>query len=143
VPGPGPPPGSGRRSRSARPTGVTVLLGLLVSLEAHPQALVRAAVGAGLAEWVGMSAGQYLSDQQAGIRVALANGTAALIACVAPAVPYLAGGGPVPLAASLALVCSVAAVVSLLRPEHGWRAFAATFGILAAAAALCWAATLA
>ena len=122
--------------------GVTVLLGLLVSLEGQPHALIRAAVGAGIAEWVGMSAGQYLSNERAGVRVALANGTAALAACVLPAVPYLAGGGWLPLAASLVLVCSVAAVVSVMRPERGVLAFITTFGILGVAAALCWAASL-
>jgi hypothetical protein len=137
-----------RRSRFRAPVtfglsdGVVIALGLLVSLEGQPHALVRAAAGAGLAELVGMSAGQWLSDEPAGPLPAVANGGAALAACVVPAVPYLAGGGPLQLAASLVLVCSVAGVISVLRPERGLLAVVQTYGVLAVAAGLCWAASL-
>lgn len=123
--------------------GLTVLLGVMVSLEGDPRALWKAAVGAGLAELVGMTAGQWLSDGQSGFPPALANGTAACAACILPAVPWLAGGGPLVLASSLVLVASAGCVISLLRPERGALAFATTFGILAVAAGLCWAASLA
>jgi hypothetical protein len=46
------------------------------------------------------------------------------------------------MAVSLALVAAVACGISLMRPEKGVLAFATTFGILAAAAALCWGASL-
>lgn len=122
--------------------GLTVLLGLLVSLAGQPHALVRASVGAGLAELVGMTAGQWLSDSEDGFRAALANGGAACCACIVPALPYLATGGPLATATSLALVVLTGAGITYLRPERGVRAGAQTFGILAAAAALCWAASL-
>ena len=41
--------------------GVTISLGLVVSLTGQPRALFYAALGAGLAELVGMTAGQWLS----------------------------------------------------------------------------------
>ena len=122
--------------------GVTVVLGLLVSLAGQPHAVFRAAAGAGLAELVGMTAGAWLSDEDAGFPAALANGAASLAACVLPAVPYLLGSGWAAMGASLALVGAVACGISLLRPEKGVLAFVTTFGILAAAAALCWAASL-
>lgn len=122
--------------------GLTVLLGVLVSLEGDPRALWRAAVGAGLAELVGMTAGQWLSDERAGITPALANGVAACTACILPAVPWLAGGGPLVLASSLVLVVAAGCAISVLRPERGLLAFVTTFGILLLAAGLCWAASL-
>jgi hypothetical protein len=122
--------------------GLTVLVGLLISLAGDPHALLRAAVGAGVAELVGMSAGQYLSDEAAGPAPAIANGSASLTACLLPALPFLWLAGTAAIAASAALVAGVATLITITRPEHGLRAFAMTFGILALAAALCWAATL-
>jgi hypothetical protein len=123
--------------------GATIALGLIVSLTGQPHALVHAAVGAGLAELVGMTAGEWLSDSGNGFGVALANGGAACAACIVPAIPYLAGSGWPEMASSVALVAAVAGVISLLRPEKGVLAVAQTYGILAVAALLCTAASLA
>ena len=121
--------------------GLTLALGLVVSLTGHPNALVHAAIGAGLAEFVGMSAGCYLSDAGGGYWAALANGGAALAACVIPAIPYVPAHGLAALLPSLALVAVVAGVISWLRPEKGLLAVAQTYGILAAAAILCFGAS--
>lgn len=121
--------------------GVTVVLGLLVSLAGQPHALIKAATGAALAEFVGMTAGAWLSDETAGWPPALANGGAAFAACLSPALPYAAMGGAGALACSLAAVAVVAAVIAVLRPEKGLLAWVQTYGILAAAALLCAAAT--
>jgi hypothetical protein len=122
--------------------GLTVILGLVVSLTGQPRALFHAAVGAGLAELVGMTAGQWLSDGDSGFWVALANGTAAAAACMLPALPYLATAGAPAMGMSLGLVAGVAALISWLRPERGVLAVVQTYGILAAAAVLCAAAAL-
>lgn len=121
--------------------GLVLALGLVVSLTGHPDALVHAAIGAGLAELVGMSAGAYLSDSDAGYWPALANGAAALAACVVPALPYLLAHGLAALGPSLALVAIVAGAISWLRPERGLLAWVQTFGILLIAAGLCFAAS--
>ena len=123
--------------------GLTVLLGLLVSLSGQPHALVKAAVGAGIAELVGMTAGAWLADEEAGIWPALANGASSLAACVLPALPYLVATGWAAMVPSLAIVAGIGCVISVLRPERGALAYATTFGILLTAAALCWAASLA
>jgi hypothetical protein len=117
--------------------GVVIVIGLVVTLAGEHHALWRAALGAGLAELVGMTAGQWLSDGDGGFRAALANGTAAAAACILPALPYAAAGGLAALLSSLALVTAVAAVISWLRPEKGILAVVQTYGILAAAALLC------
>jgi hypothetical protein len=121
--------------------GVTIILGLLVSLTGQPHALFRAALGAGLAELVGMTAGQWLSDGESGFGAALANGGAAFAACLIPALPYLAAKGWPAMAVSLALVAGVAGVISVLRPEKGVLAVVQTYGILLVAAGLCAAAS--
>ena len=121
--------------------GVTIALGLLVSLAGQPHALIRASAGAALAELVGMTAGAWLSDEAAGWRPALANGAAAFAACIAPALPYAAMRGAGALACSLGLIAAVASVIAVLRPERGVLAWVQTYGILAVAAALCAAAS--
>ena len=123
--------------------GVTIALGLIVSLAGQQRAMWHAAVGAGLAELVGMTAGKWLSDGDAGFRLALANGTSALAACLVPAFPALLMSGAPALGAELGLVAAVAAVISWLRPERGILAVAQTYGVLTVAAALCWLAGLA
>ncbi len=120
--------------------GVTVVLGLLLALTGSPSAVVKAAVGAGVAEFVGMSAGAWLSGE--GRWPALANGGAALAACLLPAVPYLAFTGTVALTLSVVLVAAVAAAVAWMRPQRSWLAVAQTFGVLAAAAVLVYATSL-
>jgi hypothetical protein len=122
--------------------GVTIVLGLLVSLTGQPHALFHAALGAGLAELVGMTAGQWLSDEKAGFAPALANGGTAFLACMIPALPYLAATGWPAMAASLVLVCAAGALISILRPEKGILAVVQTYGILLVAAGLCWAASV-
>ena len=120
--------------------GVAIILGLLVTLTGQPHALFRAALGASLAELVGMTAGQWLSDEESGFGAALVNGGAACAACLIPALPALAGGGIGVGAAAIILVAAVAAVISWLRPEKGILAVVQTYGILLAAAGLCAAA---
>jgi len=122
--------------------GLTLALGLIVSLSGQPHAVVKAALGAGIAEFVGMAAGAWLSDGSGGIWPPLANGGAAFAACLIPALPYLFASGCVALSASLVLVVAVAAVIAWLRPEKGVLAVVQTYGILAAAALLCFAASL-
>lgn len=120
--------------------GCTIAVGLIVSLHDHPRAMFAAAAGAGLAELAGMTGGAWLAGH--GKIPALANGTAAAAACMLPAVPYLLAAGRLALAASVLLAVLAGAVIAWLRPERGWRAVAQTFGVLAAAAALCWGASL-
>lgn len=122
--------------------GIVLAVGFVAALDGQPHALVRAATAAGLAELVGMTAGSWLSDSGGGFWPALANGGAALAACVLPALPYAVTSGSAALAASLVLVVAVAAVIAQLRPEKGLLAYVQTFGVLAVAAGLCYAAGL-
>ena len=123
--------------------GLTVALGIILSLAAAaPSAVVKAALGAGIAELVGMTAGQWLSDGDSGFGPALANGTASLLGCFIPAVPYLITSGTAALVASMVLVAAIGGVVAWLRPQRGALAVVQTFGVLAVAAVLCFAASL-
>jgi hypothetical protein len=120
--------------------GVTIAVGLVVSLHNHPGAMFAAAAGAGLAELAGMTGGAWLAGQ--GKLPALANGAAAAGACMLPAVPYLIGSGLAALAAAVVIAVAVGTAIAWLRPEKGLLAVVQTFGVLAAAAALCWGASL-
>jgi hypothetical protein len=123
--------------------GIVLAIGFVVSFTGQPHALVKAALAAGLAELVGMTAGCWLSDSGSGLWPALANGGGALAACFAPAVPYLLAHGLAALIPSLLIVAGVAGVISWLRPSRGILAAAETYGVLAVAAALCWLVSLA
>lgn len=125
--------------------GLTLAIGFIAGMSGQPaHAIVRAAVAAGIAELVGMTAGSWLSDSEAGFRPAAANGLAALAACVVPVLPYLAGPGArwAELAASLVLVISVGALIACLREERGVKGLVQTFGVLSLAALACWASSL-
>jgi hypothetical protein len=112
-----------------------LILGLVVARQA-PAAVWHAALAGAAGELVGMSAGQHLSDPDSGWRPALACGTAGGIACVLPALPYLAWHGTAALAAALTVAAMVAAVVTWLRPERGMAAVIRTYGILIGAGLL-------
>lgn len=121
--------------------GLIVAIGVIISLAGEPHALIRACLGAAIAEMVGMASGAYLSDERAGYPPALANGGSAFAACLLPALPYTVLSGSAAAATSAVVVVLVAASIALLRPEKGALAFAQTGAILTAAALLCWAAT--
>ena len=52
-------------------------------------------------------------------------------------VPFTAVHGTPAVVASLVIAAVLCAVVALIRPERGWRAFALSYGITAVAAVLC------
>lgn len=120
--------------------GVTIVAGLIAGLvltHQSPSAVWTAALSGGVAELVGMTSGQRQSDSESGWLGALACGVASAAACVAPAVPYLLGRGVTAGVAAVVLVAVVCAVIAWLRPEKGIRAVAETFGLTAAAGAVC------
>ena len=123
--------------------GVTIALGLIIGLAAtQPHAVFRAALAAGTAELVGMTAGAWLSNSRDGLWPPLANEVAALAACVLPGVPCLLWHGWAALLPALVLVLAVAGGVAWLRPQRGWQAVLQPFGVLAAAAVFCYLANL-
>lgn len=115
--------------------GATAVLGLLATLTPEPHALFKAALGVGVAELVGMTAGSWLSDdEEEGFLPALTNGAASLAACLAPALPYLVMSGLPAVIAAVVIILAIAAVITWLRPERGFKAVAETYGVLAVAA---------
>ena len=120
--------------------GLVIVLGLVAGMVVARQAagaVWHAALSAGLAELVGMTAALWLSDARVGFRRALSCGVASAGGAILPAVPYLAAGGWPATAAALALVAAAGGLVAWLRPERGAGAVAQTYGCLIAAAALC------
>ena len=124
--------------------GLTLVVGLLLGMRHHSGAVFAAALSAGLAELVGMSAALWLSNTRnvKNFVVAMSCGVMTALACVIPALPYLFWGGTVALSAALALLAALGAFICWMRPEKGTRAALETYGLLLAAGALCFAATL-
>lgn len=119
--------------------GLVLALGLIAGFAAQPRSALHAAIFAGIAEAVGMTAGQWLSDSPGGFIPAAGCGLAAFGACVLPVLPFTAGTGPVAYTAALILVALVAAAIARLRPERGALAAVQTYGVLAVAGILCYA----
>lgn len=118
--------------------GLTVFLGVMLPLLAHPHELVLAAVGASLAEAVGMAGGEWLSDSASGWPEAVTIGVATSLASVAPALPFaLLGGASARWAAggiAVILAGGIAAARRYVQVKPWRRALGETFGVLAVVA---------
>ena len=101
-------------------------------------AVFRAALDAGIGEWLGMSAAVYLSGTGKRLLAALTCGTATLLGCVLPAIPFVISTGDVARGVSALIAIGLGALVCKLRAEKGWLAVAETFGVLLASALLCF-----
>lgn len=123
--------------------GVTCYLGVLFPLLGDPRLVLPTALGVGLAETVGMAAGEWQSASDNGLGASLVIGVASGLGAVLPALPYGFGAGVWARVVSALLVLAVTAAIATVRaPGRGVRrAFAESFGILAAVAAVVWAGT--
>lgn len=121
--------------------GITCLLGVMLPLLAHPAYILRTAVGVGLAEAVGMAAGEWQSNSENGFGASAVIGAASGAGAILPALPYgMLPPGPAR-AASAVLLLVVVGVIAWLRggARGRRRAFAESYLILAAVAAVVWA----
>jgi hypothetical protein len=85
-----------------------------------------------------MSAALWLTDRRQTF-AALLCGTATLLACVVPALPFLWLSGLAAWLCTTALCLGSGAIICWLRPDKGARAIAETYGVLLAAGAVCYA----
>lgn len=124
--------------------GVTCYLGVLFPLLSDPRLVLPTAVGVGLAETVGMAAGEWQSASDSGIGTSLVIGAASGLGAVLPAIPYGVTTGTVARVVSMLLVLAVTGAIAWMRGEARGRrrAFAESYGILAAVALVVWAGTL-
>jgi hypothetical protein len=117
--------------------GLTVVLGVLLSLAHRPELVLTAAVGVAAAEGGGMAGGEYLSasgPRPARVRSAAVIGAATMGASLLPALPYGLFPARVAVWCSVGAFVGVGAGIALLRaPGAGRRrAWGETFGVLAA-----------
>jgi peptidoglycan/LPS O-acetylase OafA/YrhL len=124
--------------------GLTLVVGMLLGLKHHQNAVYSASQSAGLAELVGMTAALWLSSKRdlRHFLAAMACGVTTALACVVPAVPYLFWTGLPALLPALGILVVLGAVICWLRPEKGLEAIAETYVVLAAAGGLCYLASL-
>lgn len=120
--------------------GVTCLLGVVFPLLHDPRLVLPTALGVGLAETVGMAAGEWQSDSENGPAASLVIGGASGGGAILPAIPFgFLPAGPARWV-SLALLLTVTGLIALLRAERRGhrRAFTESFGILAVVALVVW-----
>jgi VIT1/CCC1 family predicted Fe2+/Mn2+ transporter len=123
--------------------GLTLALSEILGLRAHQPAIFPAGLSAGLGELVGMGAALWLSSEgESSFLAAAGCGIATMIACVLPCIPFALVTGWLGLVLAMATTAVLGAVVCWLRPEHGWKAIGETYGVLLAAGALCYLASL-
>lgn len=117
--------------------GLTIVVALLFG---RSPALFHAALDAGIGEFVGMGAALWLTDRKQ-VLAAFFCGLATFLGCILPALPFLFLSGAAALFAAVAGVLSCASIICWLRPEKGKLAIAETYGVLAVAGALTYAAS--
>lgn len=123
--------------------GLTLAISEIMSLRMHQPDIFRSGLGAGLGELVGMTAALWLSaDDRKGFLTALGCGVSTLLGCVLPCIPYIVTSGPGALALAGVILAGGGAVVCKVRPQKGIVAVSETYGVLAGAGLLCFAASL-
>lgn len=116
--------------------GMTVVLGVLFSLTGHPGLILAAAFGVGIAEGIGMAAGQWLSDSDDGFGASLVIGLATFVGTILPALPYAVLPSRWAMVASVGVLAVLAGAITAMRAdERGLgRALAETYGVVVVAA---------
>lgn len=115
---------------------VGIVAGMLVTHQPH-HAIWIAAFSAGLAEFIGMASGQFQSAPEDGMLPAIVCGIASMLGAILPAFPYIFASGMLAVTLAIGMVCAVCAFIAIIRPETGWKAYALSYGITAAAIGLC------
>ena len=108
--------------------GMTSTLGVIAGLlatGASASKILAAAIGIAVAATIGMGAGQYLSDGQRNLRLAVVMGLATLVGSVLPAIPFIFGTSKTCILASIAITLAAAGVIG-----H-YRGYLITYSILA------------
>jgi hypothetical protein len=123
--------------------GLTLAISEIMGLRHHQPEIFLSGLSAGLGELVGMTAALWLSagDDKTGFIPALGCGIATLLGCVLPCAAYTVLSGAAALAGAAALIAALGAMVCWVRPQKGIVAAAETYGVLAGAGLMCYAAS--
>jgi VIT1/CCC1 family predicted Fe2+/Mn2+ transporter len=113
--------------------GMTVIIGILFSVTGSSALIFTAALGVGVAEGIGMAAGEWLSDSDNGFGAASIMGLATIAGALLPAIPFLITSGALALGISFGIIALVGLGIVILRhKERGWlKAVWETYGVLA------------
>lgn len=120
--------------------GMTVVLGVLLPLHDKARLVVlSAASGVAAAELVGMAVGEWLADEACNWPAAALIGLTSALGAILPAVAFAAAPHRIRLWAACAVIAAIGAGIAYTRHRmgRGSRAWAETFGLLAAAGAVC------
>lgn len=119
--------------------GSVLVLGLFLGEVVAGQssaALWHAALGGGLAEFGGMSLGQYWAQPEDGKLSAFANGAGCALTCIVGGLPFAFLARGVATIVSAVVIFLVGVLICILREETGKLAVMRTFGLLTAAGVL-------
>jgi hypothetical protein len=117
-------------------TGIGLSLALCIAGQPHA-AVWLAGLSGGLAAFPGMASGRYQSDPGDGLGGAVVCGLATAAGSVLVALPFAVASGRAALLAAGLVTLALCAGVAVIRADTGWRAWALSYGITAAAAGLC------
>jgi hypothetical protein len=122
-------------------TGIGVVLALQVAHAQH-DAIWLAGLSGGLAAFPGMASGRYQSDPGDGIGGAVVCGLSTTAGSLLVAAPFAFTQGAPALMMAGAIAAVLCGAVAVIRETEGWKAWALSYGITAAAVALCFGAAL-
>lgn len=124
--------------------GMTTGIGLALGMALHwPHlAIWSAGLSGGLSAFPGMASGRYQSDPAEGKFAAVVCGLATTFGSIAVSLPFLLLADPMALVIAGVVAAVLCAVVAIIRPDTGPKAWALSYGITAAAAVLTFAASL-
>jgi VIT1/CCC1 family predicted Fe2+/Mn2+ transporter len=117
-------------------TGAGLVLGMSVAHQVRA-AIWLAGLSGGLAAFPGMASGRYQSEPADGYLGAAVCGLSTTFGSVLVVLPFVVAAGTAAVVAALCITAVLCAVVAVLREQSGWRAWALSYGITAAAAGLC------
>lgn len=92
-----------------------VITGLIVAGTPTGSRILAGALGLAVAATVGMGAGEYLSDENRNLRLALVMAAATLVGSILPALPFALGYGTAQLIASGTLTIAAALTIGHYR----------------------------
>jgi VIT1/CCC1 family predicted Fe2+/Mn2+ transporter len=93
-----------------------VVAGLLATSATAPK-ILAAATGIAVAATIGMGAGQYLSDGERNLRLAIVMAVATLVGSVLPALPFAFGNSTACVLASIAITLAAGGVIGHYRGD--------------------------
>lgn len=120
--------------------GITSALGVVIPLALEHAPMLAVIMGLAICATIGMSGGEYLSDNKGDLRAAAAMGVASFVGSVIPALPFFFTHNYTAAAVLSAILCAATLIaISEVKATEmpRWKAWTQTWGILLFASVAC------